>query len=216
MPAFVVGLTGGIASGKSTVAEGFAARGVPVIDADQIARDVVKPGEPALDRVVEAFGADLLDGEGRLRRDRLREKVFADEALRRRLESILHPAIRAEMQRRIEAAEGPYVIVMIPLLVEGGRLETVDRVLVVDVPEAVQVERVMARDGVPREQAESILAAQASREERLRHATDVIRNTAGVGALDGLVERLHQAYLEMVEDPASRDRRLVLPDDLPS
>lgn len=152
---FRVALTGGIASGKSTVANLFAAHGVPLIDTDLIARDVVEPGQPALAAVVQAFGSDVLDSDGRLDRRRLREIIFRDAAARTRLEAILHPAIRAAMERQSVAAAqaGPYQVLVIPLLAEGGRRDHVDRVLVVDTPEAAQVERLMTRDAVSRAQA---------------------------------------------------------------
>ena len=148
---FRVALTGGIASGKSTVADLFAALGVPVIDTDVIAREVVEPGRPALAQVAEAFGPDVLDAEGRLDRKRMREHIFSDPDARRRLEAILHPAIRAEMERQSQAAGGPYQVLVIPLLAEGGRRDHVDRVLLVDVPEELQIQRVMWRDGVSHE-----------------------------------------------------------------
>ena len=192
---FRVGLTGGIASGKTTVANLFAARGVPVIDTDVIARQVVEPGEPALAAVVDAFGAQVLGADGRLDRPRMREQIFGDARARRRLEAILHPAIRAEMERQSQAAGGPYQVLVIPLLVEGGRRDHLDRVLVVDVPEATQIERLVRRDGVAREQAEAALGSQASREARLAFADDVIENTTDLAALDSRVARLHEKYL---------------------
>jgi dephospho-CoA kinase len=192
---FRVGLTGGIASGKTTVANLFAARGVPVIDTDVIARQVVEPGEPALAAVVDAFGAQVLGADGRLDRPRMREQIFGDAQARRRLEAILHPAIRAEMERQSQAAGGPYQVLVIPLLVEGGRRDHLDRVLVVDVPEATQIERLVRRDGVPREQAEAALGSQATREARLAFADDVIENTADLAALTTRVARLHEKYL---------------------
>ena len=195
MSAFRIALTGGIASGKSTVADFFAARGVPVIDADVIARQVVEPGEPALAAVIAAFGPDILDADGRLDRPRMRERAFADPAARQRLEAILHPAIRAEMERQARAAGGPYQLLVIPLLVEGGRRDHVDRVLVVDVPEATQIERLMRRDGVPRGQAEAALRVQAARDARLALADDVIENTDDLAALEAQVEALHRDYL---------------------
>ena len=192
---FRVGLTGGIASGKTTVANLFAARGIPVIDTDVIARQVVEPGEPALAAVVDAFGAQVLGADGRLDRPRMREQIFGDAQARRRLEAILHPAIRAEMERQSQAAGGPYQVLVIPLLVEGGRRDHLDRVLVVDVPEATQIERLVRRDGVAREQAEAALGSQASREARLAFADDVIENTTDLAALDSRVARLHEKYL---------------------
>jgi dephospho-CoA kinase len=190
-----VGLTGGIASGKTTVANLFAARGVPVIDTDVIARQVVEPGEPALAAVVDAFGPQVLGVDGRLDRPHLRKRIFGDAQARRRLEAILHPAIRMEMERQSRAAGGPYQVLVIPLLVEGGRRDHVDRVLAVDVPEATQVERLMRRDGVPREQAEAALRSQAGREARLAFADDVIENTTDLAALESRVAQLHEKYL---------------------
>lgn len=194
---FRVGLTGGIASGKTTVANLFAAHGVPVIDTDVIAREVVEPGQPALDAVVDAFGASVLGPDGRLDRPRLRERIFADPSARRRLESILHPAIRREMERQSRAAGGPYQVLVIPLLVEGGERDHVDRVLVVDVPRDTQIERLVRRDGASREQAEAALRAQASREARLAFADDVIDNTADPAALGARVGLLHEKYLRL-------------------
>jgi dephospho-CoA kinase len=192
---FRVALTGGIASGKTAVANLFGAHGVPVIDTDVIAREVVEPGQPALAAVVDAFGTEVLAADGRLDRPRLRERIFGDAEARRRLEAILHPAIRAEMERQSRAAGGPYQVLVIPLLVEGGRRDHIDRVLVVDVPEATQIERLVRRDGVSRDQAEAALRAQASRDARLAFADDVIENTGDVAALETRVAKLHDDYL---------------------
>jgi dephospho-CoA kinase len=197
MQPFRVALTGGIASGKSTVADLFAALGVPVIDTDVIAREVVEPGQPALAAITAAFGPEVLDAEGRLDRRRMRAQIFADPDARRRLEAILHPAIRAEMERQSRAAGGAYQVLVIPLLAEGGRRDHVDRVLLVDVPEALQVERLMTRDGVSREQAQASLAAQASRAARLAMADDVVQNTARVDDLRAQVAALHENYLQL-------------------
>jgi dephospho-CoA kinase len=194
-PPFRVALTGGIASGKSTVADLFAALGVPVIDTDVIARQVVEPGQPALAAVIAAFGPEVLDVDGRLDRRRMRAQIFADPVARQRLESILHPAIRAEMERQSREAGGPYQVLVIPLLTEGRRRDHVDRVLLVDVPESLQVERLVLRDGVSLEQARASLAAQATRTDRLAMADDVVRNTGPVDELQGQVARLHQRYL---------------------
>ena len=196
-PPLRVALTGGIASGKSTVANLFAARGVPVIDTDVIAREVVEPGTPALAAVVEAFGPEVLGADGRLDRRRMRERIFGDAAARRRLEGILHPAIRAEMARRSLAAGGPYQVLVIPLLAEGGRRDHVDRVLLVDVPEELQVERLMRRDGVSREQAAASLGAQAGRAARLAIADDVILNTGRADDLDHEVTALDGKYRKL-------------------
>jgi dephospho-CoA kinase len=196
-PPYRVALTGGIASGKTTVANLFAARGVPLIDTDLIAREVVEPGQPALEAVVAAFGTVVLGPDGRLDRRRLRETIFADREARRTLESILHPAIRVEMERQSEAAaaSGPYQILVIPLLAEGGRRDHVDRVLVVDAPEPLQVERLMARDAVPEAQARASLDAQAPREARLSIADDVILNTGRPEALEAQVAAMHRKYV---------------------
>ena len=195
----LIALTGGIASGKSAVARLFENLGVPVLDTDQIARDVVEPGMPAFAQIVETFGRDVIDATGRLDRRRLRDKVFADPAQRQLLESITHPAIRAELARRSEAAGGPYQIHVIPLLVEGGRSDAYDRVLVVDCPEEQQIERLTARDNTTVEQARQILAAQASREQRLEAADDVIVNTGTLADLEQFVLTLHRNYERLGE-----------------
>ena len=192
-----VALTGGIASGKSTVADLFAALGVPVIDTDVIARQVVEPGQPALAEIAATFGPDVLDADGRLDRRRMRERIFTDPDAKRRLEAILHPAIRAEMERQSMAAQGPYQVLVIPLLTEGGRRDHVDRVLLVDVPEELQIQRLMMRDGVSHEQAQASLNAQATRAQRLALADDVIRNTGRVDGLREQVAELHGKYLRL-------------------
>jgi dephospho-CoA kinase len=198
---FRIALTGGIASGKTTVANLFAARGAVLIDTDVIAREVVEPGQPALQAVVDAFGAGVLGPDGRLDRRQLRETIFADPAARRRLESILHPAIRAEMERQSTAAAlarpDAYQLLVIPLLAEGGRRDHVDRVLVVDAPEDLQVERLTARDAVTREQARASLKAQAPREARLAIADDVVHNTGRLDELEAQVSALHARYLAL-------------------
>lgn len=192
-----IGLTGGIASGKTTVANLFAAHGIPIIDTDQIAREIVAPGQPALARVVEAFGHDVLDASGALDRRRLRTSVFADPAGRRRLEALLHPLILDEMARRSAAAPGPYQILVIPLLAETGRTEYVDRVLVVDCPVEVQVARLLDRDAENEQQARAMIAAQATREQRLALADDVIVNDGDLDALESEVEALDARYREL-------------------
>jgi dephospho-CoA kinase len=190
----LIALTGGIASGKSAVAEEFARLGVPVLDTDQIARDVVAPGMPALGQLVAEFGPEILDADGRLNRAHMRERVFSNPEQRRKLEAITHPAIRAELAQRSAAAGGDYQIHVIPLLVETGRGDAYDRVLVVDCPEEAQIERLLARDRATREQAAEILAAQASREERLNVAHDVIENTGTLADLQRFVQTLHRNY----------------------
>ncbi|MGB7740881.1 MAG: dephospho-CoA kinase [Steroidobacteraceae bacterium] len=209
---FRVALTGGIASGKTTVADLFAAYGVPLVDTDLIAREVVEPGQPALAAVARAFGSDVLDPDGGLDRRRLREIIFSDATARARLEAILHPAIRAEMERQSVAAAqaGPYQMLVIPLLAEGGRRDHVDRVLVVDAPETLQVERLMARDAVTREQAEASLRAQAQRETRLGIADDVVTNTGRIEDLRAQVAALHDRYVKLAA--ASREGKVVPPN----
>jgi dephospho-CoA kinase len=194
---FRVGLTGGIASGKSTVADLFAARGVTVLDTDLIARQVVAPGQPALEQIVEAFGSGILGADGRLDRPALRARIFADPAARKRLEAILHPAIRAELARQSIAAGGLYQVLVIPLLVEGGRIDTVDRVLVVDCPVEMQMERLTARDGETAESAMKIIASQASRETRLAAADDVIVNAGRPEDLSDQVASLDAKYRQL-------------------
>jgi dephospho-CoA kinase len=195
-----IGLTGGIASGKSVVAAAFARRGVPVVDADQLAREVVEPGTPALAAVVQEFGSDILGPDRHLDRPRLRAMIFADAARRRRLEAILHPAIRAAMEARIVAISAPYAIVAIPLLAESGLRNSVDRVLLVDCPPELQIERLAARDGETPAGARAILAAQATRGERLAVADDVLENTGTLADLERAVGALHERYLSLVGD----------------
>jgi dephospho-CoA kinase len=200
-----IGLTGGIASGKSTVTQRFAELGIPVIDADVASRTVVEPGKPGLARVVERFGPQVLDASGRLDRKALRAQIFNDPGSRQALDAILHPLIRADMEREAAAAQGPYLVMAIPLLVEGGTARRrVDRVLVVDVDEALQIQRLQARDGSSEEQARAILASQASRAARLGAADDVLLNTGSVAELRQAVDRLHEQYLQLAQTSSSR------------
>ncbi|PKV14101.1 dephospho-CoA kinase [Xanthomonas prunicola] len=202
MSDFIVGLTGGIASGKSALAAEFEKLGVPVVDADLVARQVVAPG-PVLDAIVAQFGAEVLLTDGTLDRQTLRQRVFADTAQRRVLEAITHPAIRSELQRAALAAPAPYTIVAIPLLAEvGGRAgyPWLDRILVVDVPVALQHQRLMQRDAATAELADRMIAAQATREQRLAIADDVVRN-------DGVPEQLTQAAHRLDADYRARSDR---------
>lgn len=190
-----IGLTGGIASGKTLVANCFAELGVPVIDTDQIARDIVEPGQPALNEIRDRFGAAVLTPAGALDRRRMRELVFEDDDRRAALEAILHPRIRRETAVRARAADGPYVLLVVPLLVETGFDGLADRVLVVDCPVELQKARLLTRDTEDPEQVERILAAQASRAERLAAADDIVDNSGTVEATREQVRKLHEQYL---------------------
>lgn len=195
---YVVVLTGGVAAGKSAVARRFEALGVAVYDADVGAREVVSPGSPALAEIGSAFGQAVLDADGALDRRAMRERAFADPGARARLEAIIHPRVRTWLRSKVVADRGPYCMLAIPLLVENrAEYDWVDRVLVVDAPEELQIERLMQRDGVTRGHAESMLAAQSTREQRLAVADDVIVNDGGESALDPQVATLHARYLEL-------------------
>jgi dephospho-CoA kinase len=198
---FCVGLTGGIASGKSAAAEMFASLGAEVVDTDRIARELTLPGGAALDAIVADFGAAVLDADGALNRRAMRARVFADAQARQRLEAILHPLIRAEAQRRVTASEAPYVVLVVPLLVESGQYDGLcDRVLVVDSDPEAQVARASLRDQTPPEQVRAILAAQASRAVRLARADDVVNNDGDLEHLAKQVARLHPRYLRLATE----------------
>jgi dephospho-CoA kinase len=201
--AFRVGLTGGIASGKSTAAKFFGALGVPILDSDQVAREVVEPGQPPLERLVERFGRGILTPDGHLDRPALRNIVFSDPKARADLENLTHPAIGAAMEARSAAAGGPYQILVIPLLIEKNLGSQVNRVLVVDCEQELQIRRLHTRDGSTRAQAQAILDAQVSRSARLKAADDVIRNDADMGAVQTQVAELHARYLELARAPRS-------------
>ncbi|MBA8888389.1 dephospho-CoA kinase [Dokdonella fugitiva] len=197
---FTVALTGGVASGKSAAATRFAALGANVIDADVVARELVEPGRPALQEIVTAFGTRILDVAGALDRRALRERVFADATARHRLEGILHPRIRDALRQRASAPCGTYAMIVVPLLAENAeQYAWVDRVLVVDVPREVQLARLLARDAVSPATADAMLAAQASREQRLAIADDVIENDRSLADLGDAVGALHARYLAMSE-----------------
>ncbi len=192
-----IALTGGIGSGKSAVADRFAELGVPVIDADLLARDLVQPGRPALQEITAAFGPDMLLADGSLDRRRLRLRVFDDPSARQQLEAILHPRIRAEMQQRLAAIDAPYTVLVVPLLLETAQTDLAERILVVDLPTRLQEERASLRDGQSRENIRTVMAAQCSREQRLAAADDVIDNS---GTLEQLIERtdtMHQRYMSL-------------------
>ncbi len=195
-----IGLTGGIASGKSTVAELFSGLGVPVIDTDIIAREVVLPGQPALAEIRDAFG-DAVFEDGVLNRAAMRQQIFADNDARRRLEAILHPRIRQETIRQANASGGDYQLIVVPLLTESPLRDYVDRILVVDCDEETQIERLLARDAETEDQARRILATQASRDERLAIADDVIHNDTSIEATSSQVSALHDTYLRLAHLP---------------
>ena len=204
MSRWVVGLTGGIGSGKSAVSDRFAKLAIKIVDADIASRVVVEPGKPALAQIAEHFGAHLLTAEGVLDRAELRKKVFADATQRRWLEQLLHPPINEYLRAELASAESTYAILAHPLLIETGRNRICDRVLVVDVPEALQLSRTMQRDGNTEEQVHAIMAAQANREDRLAAADDVISNDNDLAHLDVEVSRLHKIYLALANDALAR------------
>ena len=194
---WILGLTGGIGSGKSAAAQCFVDLGIHLVDADNAARWVVEPGRPALAKIAEHFGADVLQADGTLDRAALRELIFKDPQQRVWLEGLLHPLIREEIRQYLARAESPYAILVSPLLLETSQHQMVQRVLVIDVPEAVQIERTVLRDKTNEAQVRAILKAQASREERLSRADDVIVNDRDPAWLKSEVERLHQFYLTL-------------------
>jgi len=194
----LIGLTGGIGSGKSTVADAFAALGAGVVDTDQIAHLLTAPNGAAMPAILAEFGPNVVDTTGAMDRSAMRRLVFSDPLARRRLEAILHPMIGTETTHALEAVDGPYRIVVVPLLVEGRHWRSrVDRVLVVDCPRALQIERVIQRSGLALEQIEAILDAQATREERLAQADDVIDNAGAPEALTDQINALHAEYYQL-------------------
>lgn len=198
MSDYVVGLTGGIGSGKSTVADLFVARGAALVDTDAIAHELTAPGGAAMAALSAAFGPDIVNAAGGLDRAAMRERVFADPAARQKLEAILHPVIRQISTERCAAAVAPYVILAVPLLVESGTYrERCQRIVVVDCLESRQIERVMSRNRMTADEVKAIMASQASREERLAVADDVIVNDAGVDTLLPQVDALHAKYLKL-------------------
>lgn len=205
--ALAIGLTGGIAAGKSAATRRFEALGVHVHDADVAAREVIEPGSAGLREVIAAFGPDVLDASGRLDRLAMRQRIFADAAARERLEAIIHPRVRQWLRERSLAEQAPYCLLAIPLLAENiEHYRWLDRVLVVDAPESVQIARLIARDGIDDALAHRMLAHQASRADRLALADDVIENSGDESALDGAVAELHRRYLALAADPQKRRR----------
>lgn len=196
----VIGLTGGIGSGKSTVAEMFESLGVPIIDMDRIARQIVEPGQPALTQIKQAFGEKIVAASGQLNRQQLSKIIFDSAVRRHQLEAILHPLIRQETARQLAELKSPYCIVVIPLLLESEQRSLVDRVLVVDVPESLQISRTMQRDGISAAQVRKILAAQVGRDSRLNAADDVIDNSAAMEDIRHRVDELDQQYRALSEN----------------
>ena len=193
--AFAVGLTGGIGSGKTTVANLFAALGAGLVDADEISRRLTAPAQPAVAEIARKFGAQFIAADGSLDRARMRNLVFTNATARKDLEAILHPLVRQESTRQIVASTAPYVIVVVPLLIESGARGRMDRILVVDCAPEIQISRVMGRSGLSRSEVLAIIAAQASRRQRLSEADDVIHNDDGLEMLSAQVNLLHLLYL---------------------
>ncbi|NMP27766.1 dephospho-CoA kinase [Rahnella sp. SAP-1] len=202
---YIVALTGGIGSGKSTVANAFGRLGVPLIDADIIARQVVEPGTPALAALVERFGKQIIENDGSLSRRHLREIIFSNTTEKQWVNQLLHPLIQAETQRLMQTASTPYVLWVVPLLIENGLQARANRVLVVDVSEDVQLSRTISRDGVSRQQAENIIAAQVSRQQRLACADDIIDNNGGPETIEPRVASLHSRYLQLSASATRQD-----------
>ncbi|WP_027966677.1 dephospho-CoA kinase [Halomonas halocynthiae] len=196
----IIGVTGGIASGKSTVARSFERYNIPWVDADDVAREVVAPGSPALAAIVKRYGSNMLDAQGMLKRSALRNVVFADVHERQWLESVTHPQIRQRLTKQLNAfrcSQAPYALLVSPLLLESGQVDLVDRILVIDVPEAMQVARTVQRDGVNEAGARAILAAQMSREQRLEKADEVLDNSRDQESLDAQIDMLNLKYRQL-------------------
>ncbi|WP_133491468.1 dephospho-CoA kinase [Alcanivorax sp. 24] len=194
---YVVGVTGGIGSGKTAATDFLARLGITIVDADQASRIVVEPGQPALHAIVDRFGERILQEDGTLNRRALRDIVFSDDLARRELEAITHPAIGDQLRRQIQDSDSDYTVLVSPLLLEGRQKDMTHRVLVVDVPGDIQMARTVNRDQVPMEQVEAIMRAQLSREERLAQAHDVVTNDGPLERLHQQLEQLHQRYLEL-------------------
>ena len=196
---YIVGLTGGIGSGKTAVSDCFSELGIKVVDADICARIVVEPGKPALQSIVDHFGSSVLNADGTLDRARLRQIVFADEPARKWLETLLHPLIFEEMWAQLQSAESPYAILASPLLVEAGQSILCQRVLVIDVSEEIQLQRAVARDANSEAQIKAIMAAQTSREKRVAAADDVLLNDGDLASLFESIKKLHYHYLSLAQ-----------------
>jgi len=196
-----IGLTGGIGSGKTTVANHFEKLGVPVIDADEISRRIVKRGLPAYQAIIQVFGTEVLAADGELDRAQMRQLIFSNAEAKAKLESILHPMIRQEIKAKVDKLHSDYCIIAIPLLVETGQLSLVDRILVVDVDPQTQITRTQARDGNSAAQVEAIIKSQASREDRLEVADDILNNNGDLKLLEANIDKLHLKYLGLLRKP---------------
>jgi len=199
-----IGLTGGIGSGKSTVASLFANRGVPVIDTDVIAHDLTRQQAEGYRRIVEAFGNKFIGPGGDLDRPALRQLIFSNKTDRERLEAILHPLIREEVRRRLEKSQAPYIVIVVPLLVEAGFSDLVDRILVVDVDEETQIRRAQTRSALPESEVRAIMQAQLDRQSRLSAANDVLKNLDNLEGLDEQITGLHRRYLKIARGAENR------------
>lgn len=193
----IIAVTGGIGSGKSTVAEMFKAKGIPVIDTDSIAKELVKPGSPLLQQIIDKFGNAYLDANGQLNRRALRSLIFSDAAARSELENLMHPPIHTEVTAQLEKIDAPYCLILIPLLARAKQRYPYDRILVIDAPEATQLQRTAQRDQQPRDLIKQIIATQTPRAELLDMADDVLDNSGDMAALNAAVNTLHQHYLAL-------------------
>ncbi|MBL4620840.1 MAG: dephospho-CoA kinase [Immundisolibacteraceae bacterium] len=196
---FIIGLTGGIACGKTTASDFFNEHGIEIVDADIVSREVVQPGEPALQEIVELFGPSILDGDGQLDRQQMRTLVFEDPAKRKQLEDILHPVIRSRLDRLLKNSQGPYVIFSVPLLIESGLQSRADRVLVIDVDPKTQLSRLTSRDGISHQQAQAMVDSQLPREQRNLAADDIIDNSTSVERFLDQLEKRHKEYLTLAQ-----------------
>lgn len=192
-----IALTGGIGSGKTTVARKFEALGVPVIDSDIIARDIVEPGRPCLKKIFEIFGDHLQNKDGTLNRDQLRNIIFNDDKAKEELENILHPEIYREIENQIAKIHYPYCLIVLPLLIETNAIHHFDRVLVIDTNEAIQIDRAYQRDNTSRENIEKIIKSQVNREERLKHADEIIENNLSIEELNDSIKKIHEKYINL-------------------
>jgi len=195
-----IGLTGGIGSGKTLVSDHFAELGAPVIDTDIIARELVAPGQPALSEIAATFGKDILNPQGELDRQALRQLIFDQPDKRRQLEMILHPRIRDEVKKRIKGITAPWCIIVIPLLVESGQQDVVQRILLVDAPPELQLSRTVTRDNIAADEVEKIIASQATRQSRLDAADDIIVNEGSLDQLGQQVEKMYQFYNQLADN----------------